>query len=321
MTALALVQVLLCGCHGWLVHTCFPHCWTSWQWHPVCAALLAAEQPPDGDVGLLPPDGFLQTWFKTKKPRVFTAADLYGHIDGGAEIFLEFGFEQLTVQGYAAKKNPSDDKPAGEIKLEIYRMSDATAALGIYLLNRGKETRDPGFAERHGLNKYQLIFQRDRYYAVVNNPSGKESSRAAMLEFARCLAARMPKDNTPDPREKLPHEGLDPATLRLARGQFGLQSVFTLGKGNILQLGRQVTAAAAEYRNSSGGHTLIQVEYPSEEAARKAFQNLRTNLDECLKPLRAVEDRLEFKDNRGKYGLAMRDGKRLAIKLRLSSPP
>jgi hypothetical protein len=286
-----------------------------------CAAMLGAEQPPAGDIGLLPPDGFQQTWTRAKKARVFTAADLYGHIDGGAEIFLEFGFEQLTVQGYAAKKNPSDDKPAGEIKLEIYRMSDATAALGIYLLNRGKETRDPGFAERHCLNKYQLIFQRDRYYVVVNNPSGKESLRSAMLEFARYLAARMPKDNTPDPREKLPQEGLDPATLRLGRGQFGLQSIFTLGKGNILQLGREVAAVAAEYRNSSGGHTLIQVDYPGEEAAQKAFNNLTANLDDCLTPLRSAKDRLEFKDNRGKYGLAELNGKRLSIKVHLAAPP
>ena len=69
-----------------------------------------------GDGPLLPPSGFLGSWNLEGKPRLFPGSELYGHIDGGAEIFFEFGFQEATVQRYRS--------PAGELVVECYRMSD-----------------------------------------------------------------------------------------------------------------------------------------------------------------------------------------------------
>ena len=59
---------------------------------------LRAVAQKAGDVNLLPADGFSGMWKKNGPMKVFTSEDLYGHINGGAEAFLELGFEQLTVQ-------------------------------------------------------------------------------------------------------------------------------------------------------------------------------------------------------------------------------
>src|SRR5512146_1704116 len=75
---------------------------------------------------ILPADGFAGGWKKAEAPKRFTQADLYGYIDGGAELFLEYGFEQLTVQKY---RNGAD-----EFTVEAYRMTDPAAATGIYLM-------------------------------------------------------------------------------------------------------------------------------------------------------------------------------------------
>jgi hypothetical protein len=284
------------------------------------SAVSAAQAASAPDMALLPPGGFLDAWNRADNHRVFTAGDLYGHIDGGAEIFLEFGFEQLTVQRYAAARANGDDQTAGGLQVEIYRMTDPMAATGIYLMNCGQESRDPAFAERHSASKYQLIFKRDRYYVVVGNTTGNHAFQAIMRDFARYIAARLPAEQPTKITGPLPKDGLIESSVRLIRGPYALQSVFTLGDGDILQLGRKLTAVSGSYRDVGGKHSIILADYPSAAAAAKAFDHLRKNLDKHLTVQENSERRLVFKDYNEKFGLVSVTGKRISITLHLSSP-
>src|SRR5512135_601814 len=105
---------------------------------------------PTGDASLVPADNAVAGWKRSEAVRVFGGADLYGYIDGGAELFLEFGFDRLTLQKFRSGKN--------ELAVEIYRMADPVAATGVYLMKCGKATRDPSFAARHTINRHQLMF-------------------------------------------------------------------------------------------------------------------------------------------------------------------
>lgn len=272
------------------------------------------------DTDLLPPNGFLQIWKKEGNSRIFTSSDLYGYIDGGAEIFLEFGFEQLTVQAYAP--GPAAAKSgANEFKVEIYRMADPIAATGIYLMNCGKESADPSFAERHNLNQFQLIFKRNRYYVIVNNSEGNEKLRSGMLDFARYVAARLPTETPVKLDELLPQKGLNRASIRLIRGPYALQSIYTLGTGDILQLGRNVKAVSGMYQDAIGKYSLVLVDYPDEPAAQKALANVQANLDSYLKVQEKSDRRLIFKDFKNEFGVVSISGKRLTIQLHLAKKP
>jgi hypothetical protein len=274
------------------------------------------------DTAFLPPDGFLQTWKKSGNIRVFTASDLYGYIDGGAEIFLEFGFEQLTVQHYKPDFQPGAAKNAAdEFAVEIYRMADPVAATGMYLMNCGRESPDASFAERHTLNQFQLLFKRHRYYVMVNNAEGNDKLRAGMLEFGRYLAARMPAETPVKLHELLPAKGLDKNSVRLIRGPYALQSVFTLGNGDILQLGRKLTAVSGSYQDASGKYSLILADYPNSQAAQKAFLNVQNNLDTYLKIQEKNDRRLIFKDYNNEYGVVSLAGQQLTIQVHLAKKP
>jgi hypothetical protein len=286
----------------------------------VLSAASAAQAVNAPDMALLPPNGFLNTWNRWEKRRVFTASDLYGHIDGGAEIFLEFGFEQLVLQRYAPVRTKDANQPAGELQVEIYRMSDPIAAAGIYLMNCGQEARNPALSARHCLSKYQLIFQRDRYYVIVGNTTGNKAYQATVLDFARYIAARLPADPPLKITGLLPKDGLIEPSVRLIRGQYGLQSIFTLGDGDVLQLGRRITAVSGSYRDANGKHTLILAEYPTAAAAAKAFDHLRKNLDKHLTVQENAERRLVFKDYDNKFGATSVTGNRISITLHVSSP-
>ena len=71
---------------------------------------------------IIPPkDNFVKGWVKSGQTLRFTKNDLYGHINGGAELFLEFGFNELLVQRY--------EKGGEEITLEIYILWTALTPL------------------------------------------------------------------------------------------------------------------------------------------------------------------------------------------------
>ena len=271
-------------------------------------ARQAARSP--GEAALLPADAAVPGWKKVDHPRVFTQADLYGYIDGGAELFLEFGFDNLTLQKYRSG--------GSEVAVEVYRMADPGAAAGIYLMKCGRETPDPSLKERHTLNRHQLMFQRNRYYVTINNLSGGEKAGPDLLRFAGLVAGRLPADLPAPELKRLPAVGLVAGSPRLFRGPFALQSLFTLGEGDILQQGNRVTGVAGNYKDAGGAYTLLLVDYPDAAAAKKAFAHLQQNLDKYLKPTATGPARLVFKDYEAKFGAVSVAGRRLEIRLHLT---
>jgi hypothetical protein len=274
------------------------------------------------DQALLPPDGFLGHWKRAERTLVFTSSDLYGRIDGGAELFLEFGFEQLTVQNYSiTSAGLQRDPHAGEFQLEIYRMADPIGATGVYLLKCGREARDTAFKERHTINNYQLQFKRGRYYVVINNTGGDEALRPGMVEFARFIAAHLPAEASTTIADSLPREGIIPDSIRLARGPYALQAVYTLGEGDILQLRRSITAVSADYRSAGHRTTLILVDYPDEKAAVEAFAHVQAHLDSYLTVEETGTQRMVFRDYAGEYGAISLSGRRMSVRVHLIEKP
>jgi hypothetical protein len=267
---------------------------------------------PD-DASLLPPDNFLGAWKKVDPPKRFTQANLYGYIDGGAELFLEYGFERLTVQKY---RNGAD-----ELTVEAYRMTDPAAAAGIYLMKAGKETPATGFKERHTANRYQLMFCRNRYYVVVNNLSGREALAPVQVNVASYIAPKLPSASPIAELQALPREGLVPGSARLVRGAYALQSVYTLGDGDILSLGHKLTAVTGDYTSAKGTYTLIVATYSDPARAKRAFAHLQKNLDRYLKVVDQKPDRFVFEDYSKKYGVVSVVGKRLEARVKLAQKP
>ena len=285
--------------------------------------VVAAAAPVAGfcqtaplDAGLLPADKFFEGWSKSGVPKVCTQADLYGRIDGGAEVFLEIGFAQLLVQAYRA------DAASPVIETEIYRMTDATAARGIYLAKCGVEKRDATFKERHTVNRYQLMFQRDRYFVIVTNASGKEALQPTLLKFGSALASKMPPDGPVPALSLLDSRDLVPGSQRLMRGAFGLQAIYTLGDGDVLQLGGKLTAAAGDYKPAtSSAFTRIVASYPTPAAAAAAFKNVKAKLDSYLKPTRQTDTRLVFVDFEKKFGSVQLTQARIEIAVHMQTEP
>lgn len=262
----------------------------------------------------LPPDGFLEIWQREASPRVFQGADLYGHINGGAEVFLELGFYRLDVQRY--------ESDGGAIEVERYRMTDPTAALGSYLMKCGSERPDPALAARHTASPLQLQMVRGSDYVIVSSLRPEEDLGEALVAFASYIADRTPDDIGDDPFSGLPTAGLVAGSERVIRGPFTLEPFITLGEGDVLLLGGERTAVAAEYEDGDGQRsTRIVVPYGDAAAAGRALAHLVSNLDPYLEVLSSDDDRLVFEDYRERYGEVVLDDGWLRLHVDLVSRP
>lgn len=268
----------------------------------LCAFLLAPSAAAD------------QRWDPVGPPVMYRPDDLYGHINGGAELFLEFGFEFLSILRYEAG--------GAQYTVEMYQMAEPQAALGVYLAKCGKETPDPALGFRHTAGRYQLMMVRNRFFFVISNPAGDEAGAERLKLLARQWSDMLEPDPDRDPLGALPAEGRVAGSERMARGPVALDPVVTLGEGDVLRLARKHTALIARYRDEAGvGYTRLQVTYPDEAAARSALLHLVTNLDSHLQGLEAEQDHLVYRSYDGTYGEATLDGPTLVIRFGLAAPP
>jgi hypothetical protein len=287
-----------------------------WRLGAMVAILLTL-----GGMGVqFPPDGFAQDWQKKEPVREFDRNGLYGHINGGSELFLEFGFENLQVQTY---RSGSDD-----IAVEVYRMDLPESALGIYLLKCGKETPVPGVPVRNTGDYNQIMFLHGNYFLIINNLAGKASLLPVMVQLAGETLKLLPGDKEKNPDfsqlfSLLPLENRVAASELLVRGYYSLQSIYTLGEGDILLLENKIFGVAGQYKDKNGGdYNLLVVRYPDEAYARKAFANLRANLDSYIRVVKSESESREnsftFKDYRDKYGRASMEKQVLSIRFNLT---
>jgi len=269
------------------------------------------QQRPDP----LPPDGFLEAWRTAGERALFTGPDLYNHIDGGAEVFLELGFDRVEVQRYAAGD--------AELAVELYHMRDPLAALGIYLMKCGSETPSPNLAARHTVNAYQVQLCSGPAYVVVNRLAGDELDPEVMVAFARHVSEQLGSADPLDPFGALPEAGRIAGSERVVRGPYTLEALFTFGQGDVLQLGeRGVTAFAAEYREADGStSTRLRFPYADPGAAAAVFASLAQTLDPELEVLGSSGDRLAFKDYAGLYGELVLAGAVIEARVGLAQAP
>jgi hypothetical protein len=217
----------------------------------------------------------LDGWRSAGPTLRFVGQDLYGHINGGAELFHEFGFRDLRVEDW-------EDEAGLQISLETYRMSDPRAALGIYLALCGREKPLADFPHRNTANPWQLTACRGDHFVQVNNFAGGEER----LPVMRVLAERALAEAIDAPAEPLldllaeswPGRPL-PGSRHLLRGPLALQPLLSLPGDNALGLGAATCGVTGRFLQQSGVEqiTVIALQYQHADSAQAVFGRLATD--------------------------------------------
>lgn len=261
----------------------------------------------------LPSDGFYPGWKASGPPRIFIEQDLFNHIDGGAELYLEFGFARLRVQSYVNEES--------ELAAELYEMTSPLGALGIYLMNAGRETPWEDVPARNSSEDAQVVALKGRFLLKISN-FGTNALRPAMAALARMALAAVSDEPFADPFAVLPASRRVAGSERLIAGPVGLQPFYTFGEGDILKLGDNPSAVLAEYESRDGSRfTRMIAAYSSPEAAAAVLADLRANHDPYMALIPGDDpDGFVFSDYQKKYGRIQRREARLEFVFKAASP-
>jgi hypothetical protein len=120
--------------------------------------------------------------------RVFTGTSLFGYIDGGAELYLEYGFSGATVAEVSFM--------GATYKAEVYKMSGPEEAFGIFSVSKYRCLSMPPLAVFTCQTKYQLQFCKGPYYISVISRNGTRSDSSAMLKIGQIIEEKINEPNT-----------------------------------------------------------------------------------------------------------------------------
>lgn len=148
---------------------------------------------------------------------VYVGNALWGYMNGGADLYLEYSFEGLRVQEI--------EIDGTALKLEIYRMESPLAAFGIMSIKRFRCNETSLLAPYDCLTDYQYQAAKGLYYHNVINFTGNEQAIAMTKEAARKLLQLVYDDDLSIPAfTDVDVNLINPGELKVVRGALGLQN-------------------------------------------------------------------------------------------------
>jgi len=219
----------------------------------------------------------------------YTGKELYDYINGGAELYLSYGLVSMTGCKYNGDSLP-------QVTVEIYEMTDSKNAFGVYTQSRDKEEFDYG----QGSQSFPdfILFWKDRYFVIVNTQEVVPESQKAVQYLAKLIDESIQETgDTPAIVNLLPKEGLAPAGFLYFHHYIWLNAYYFIADQNIINIDEQTDAVLAKYGDADARSYLLIVEYPTEEKAMDAYNQLKENYaPECsaANPFVQLEDKTWF---------------------------
>jgi hypothetical protein len=265
-----------------------------------CTNLLASDREKSLVDNL--PDRFMSYQLTDKLN--YSGNDLYDYIDGGAELYLSYGLAGMTGCQYNGENLP-------QITVEIYEMTQAKNAFGVYTQSRDQEEQVYG----QGSQSFPdfILFWKDRYFVIVNTQEATPDSEKAINYLAGLIDRSIPSTGEiPSIINSLPKEELEPAGFLYFHHYIWLNAYAFIANYNIIQIDEQTDAVLAKYGDADNRSYLLLVEYPDEEKAINACKQLREKYAPELtnqNPLVRLEDNTWFTTgNKGNKLIAIFNG-------------
>jgi hypothetical protein len=213
----------------------------------------------DGLARLLPKGAQPGGWVRDGETQGFAGEDLFVYIDGGAEIYHEYGFSAVVVQDY---RNP-DGK---SLSLEIFEMTDAAAAYGMYTFKNSGKGKPVDLGAGGQVEEYYLNYYKGRYLVTITGFDASPETVQGLTAVGAAVDLHTEASGPePEPVGKLPRvPGFDALSVKYVRGRLGLNSLLPFLSGSSVPIREAVRAAY-------GRGELFVLRFPGEVEASKGM--------------------------------------------------
>ena len=111
----------------------------------------------ESDLTLLLPDN-IEGWKVATNDQIYNSKNLYDYIDGGAELYLSYGFRRVISRRYSKIEQP-------DIIVDLFDMRTSQNAFGVF--SHARETVDNTFGQGSQYTEGLLLFWKDYYYISI----------------------------------------------------------------------------------------------------------------------------------------------------------
>lgn len=176
----------------------------------LCSNISMGQEIPEVTVEEIP-------GFTLNRNESFDGGSLWGYMNGGADIYLEYGFETLRVEEFS-----SEDET---IKLELFKMTDPVSAFGIYSIKTFKCEQSKLISTIDCLNRFQFQVLYGSYYIQLINESGSAKAKQAMINLAESLLKKIEQQELMLPLKYLTDSlNLSLFEIKMVKGDLGVHN-------------------------------------------------------------------------------------------------
>ena len=237
----------------------------------------------------LPRAGEVPGWIPKGEPLVYSGEDLFTYIDGGADIYNEYGFRQVAVQDY-------ESSPQKTVTLEVFEMADAAAAFGMFTFKTSARGSEIDLGQGGRLEDYYLNFWKGPVVVTVTGFDESPESVEAVLKLAEAANGKFRTDGEkPSLAAAFPPEWAARGGLKYLRGPIGLRNQHPVFFRQAIRFHEGVAGWPAE------GVLAVVLKGQAPAEAKTAF----SDVEKLFSPsppftgYRSADGRLEARDARG----------------------
>jgi len=197
---------------------------------------------------------------------------LWGIIDGGADIYLEYGFDKLLLQEIEWKKV--------NFRVEFYRMADPTAAYGIYSVSHFKCSKSDTLSKYVCITHFQVQSALGRFYISIANDKGTKEAGALTAKLFEIILSKSKETLFEIPSRFEKAEFIKSLkNLKVIKGALGFQNGFPTWSEKFESFSNYIVyLLPEELENKSSYYSLIKF---STEADLNNFVKKNSALGKC----------------------------------------
>jgi hypothetical protein len=223
-------------------------------------------------------------WSPEGDVRTFDEETLFDLVNGQADVFFAYGFEQVAVRRYAGA-----DEAA--MHVEVWQLTTPADAYGLFTLNASGAPVEGLGNDSNADPGRRLSFWQDRYF--VNVRALQVTDNADLETFARHISSALPAGGKrPALVDRLPSKGLMERSVLFFHEEISIQDVLWLGGENILGLSAETDGLLAWYEINGVVTHLLLIEYPEAASASAGLEALESSEVEGLVAASARENLL-----------------------------
>lgn len=251
----------------------------------------ASSREEEGLSLLLPTASEIDNWERNLDFEEYKGEDLFFYINGGAEIYHEYGFERVIVQDYQNRNGRS-------ASLEVYKMSSPDSAYGMYTFKSSGKGQELTVGHGCKLQDYYLNFWKGQYLVTITGFDSEKETIDGLKSIANVVDKKIQTQanaEMPVIHSRLPQEDLDAQSVKYFKGNLGLVNSYPFANTDIFKIQEGIKGTY------SNGYDIYILEYKDAEASQMAFDSVKKDFKDAVKYQNVTtgQGHIELEDDSG----------------------